>query len=226
MRFIPVKTEARQVALSVHRLGVQFMNTRVMKTGEGLLCSALACRRGVAVGGDWVLRAIWKSGPLGAFLSGGVSRLITMAMIGKLLRMQHCEKKSVREIAIARLIKAGAVTRYDPHDGSGTLVGRCPQCLARVSYIGQRPKITVKAKASRHIELVKSSNQEKAMKYQIALALVFAALVAISAPVSAKSALKDAAVGAAVGHVAGHHDVADAAVGAAVGRHRANKANH
>jgi hypothetical protein len=83
MRFIPVKTEARQVALSVHRLGVQFMNTRVMKTGEGLLCSALACRRGVAVGGDWVLRAIWKPGLLGTFLSGGVSRLITMAMIGK-----------------------------------------------------------------------------------------------------------------------------------------------
>ena len=70
-----------------------------------------------------------------------------------------------------------------------------------------------------------SSIQEKAMKYQFALASVFAALVAISAPVSAKGALKGAAVGAAVGHVAGRHAVAGAAVGAAVGRQRANKAS-
>ena len=103
--------------------------------------------------------------------------------------------------------------------------GHCIECLAWASYIEKSPKLTVHVHASMHIGVYTSTTQEKAMKYQIALASVFAALVAISAPVSAKGALKGAAVGAAVGHVAGHHAVAGAAVGAAVGRHRANKAN-
>lgn len=39
MRFVPVKTEAQQIVLSLHRLRAQLMKTRIMQTNElrGLL---------------------------------------------------------------------------------------------------------------------------------------------------------------------------------------------
>ncbi|MET3381574.1 hypothetical protein SAMN05443580_13125 [Variovorax sp. OV084] len=34
MRFVPVKTEAQQIVLSLHRLRAQLMKTRIMQTNE------------------------------------------------------------------------------------------------------------------------------------------------------------------------------------------------
>jgi hypothetical protein len=90
------------------------------------------------------------------------------------------------------------------------------------SYVGKMSKLTVETGADQHIGFI-SDHTGKAMKHEFAIASVFAALVAISAPASAKGALKGAAEGAVVGHVAGKHAVAGAAVGAAAGRHHANK---